>query len=190
MRRAPTADVETHLLARHVDKRHVERLDVEIGDGGELLVAQVGEARVTAHREVRAVDLQLHASARDRLVLGAHRLGKGHHVRGVVAAEVAVLAEGCERARRGAAPEGLLDWHAGGLQPLEERGEVRVEAGCAKVGGPRRTRLWKIMGGHGRSWEVMGGHGRSSEVIGGHRRSWWVAAPVRAPGRRPRCASG
>src|SRR6266545_4114074 len=74
------AEVHAHLVRRHRRQRVVESLDVQPGHRAELLEAQVGELDVTAHREIRAIDLEDEPRARHRLILVLHSLGDGEEI--------------------------------------------------------------------------------------------------------------
>mmetsp|Transcript_34791 Transcript_34791/g.76524 ORF Transcript_34791/g.76524 Transcript_34791/m.76524 type:complete len:293 (-) Transcript_34791:3492-4370(-) len=138
------ADVDPHLCRRHCGQRRVERSDVHVGDRGELLVAQVGKARVAPHREIGAVDLQHKPARRDRLILWPHRLSESLH-KGRMVAVVTVLAEDSERPGRGHRPESSLGRAARRRECLHKRCErisqlgraarlVRWHAGACCVG--------------------------------------------------------
>ena len=119
------AHVHAHLRLVDVHERLVHRRDVKCEDVAELVVGRLGEARVAAHCEVGAVDLQHDAARRDRLVLGPHRVGERVDERRIVGrAEVAVLAEAGERAGRGRRPEDARE------RPVANGRDKRVERAC------------------------------------------------------------
>ena len=60
--------------------RVVQRLDMDLRAAQKLGIVQVLESRVTAHREVRTVDLQDEAGANDLFVLRPHRGADRMHV--------------------------------------------------------------------------------------------------------------
>ena len=54
----------------------VKRLDMHADAFAEVRQAQVGEPDMTAHRQVRAIQLQREAGLMNRFVLGLHRVGQ------------------------------------------------------------------------------------------------------------------
>ena len=74
------AHVHPHPVGGNVGDGVVQRLDMDLGAAQKVGIVQVLEARVTAHREVRTVDLQDEAGADDLFVLRPHRGADRVHV--------------------------------------------------------------------------------------------------------------
>src|SRR5262245_32752207 len=91
------AHVHPHPVGRNIGDRCIQRIDMDLGAAQELGVVQVLEARVPAHRKVRAVDLQNEAGPDDVLVLHAHRRTDRVHV-GFVRSVVLVRVKDANRA--------------------------------------------------------------------------------------------
>jgi hypothetical protein len=79
--RSSPAQVDAHALGRNVAHGVIQRLHVGRGDLEELRVRQLVEGQVTAHREIRTVDLERHACARDRVVLLLHDVHEAGEIR-------------------------------------------------------------------------------------------------------------
>eukprot|EP00966_Prymnesium_polylepis_P229121 5301926-Prymnesium_polylepis.1 len=131
------ADVHAHPLGRDRRDGLVHHPDVRRRDLLEVGEAHVTEARVAAHREVGAVDLQREAGGGDRLVLRLHRRAERLHVLGVVV-EVIVVEKVGQRAGRRRREEDALCGHALGLAGGDDARNLLLQVG--EAGGGVRDR--------------------------------------------------
>ena len=74
------AQVQPQLVGRQARQHFGQHVQVHAGGVDELRIAEVAEARVARHRQVRTVDLQDVAGVDDGAVLVEHRLGEGFEV--------------------------------------------------------------------------------------------------------------
>ena len=74
------AHVHPHPVSGNVGDGVVQRLDMDLRTTEKLRIVQVFEARMTAHREVRTVDLQDEAGGNDLFGTRPHRRADRVHV--------------------------------------------------------------------------------------------------------------
>src|SRR6516164_7629607 len=67
-------------VGRYVDQSMIECLDMQLNGFAKFSEAKVLELHMTAHREVRAVNLEDEARGANGLVLGSHRLSEGAQI--------------------------------------------------------------------------------------------------------------
>src|SRR5205814_7659438 len=75
------ADMQAHLVARHICDRLVDRLDNTLDKAEELAERAVLIGQMPSEREVGAVELQQKAAVDDRLVFDPQRLAERGEIR-------------------------------------------------------------------------------------------------------------
>ena len=121
------AEMHAHPLCRNVGQRPVQGFDMFGGPLAKLGHFEIRILDVPAHRQVRAIDLQIEASRHDRLVFGPHRIRDRREI-GALAPVMVVAEEKRDDARRRRGHERAL------ISPLPDRELQIVDIPPDRVG--------------------------------------------------------